>query len=131
MFSSQKGLAAAAIRNTNTLSLSELMVRLRDLVARTLRGQFRSSEIGDPAVSISSLGDRVVESLLPDIFPLQVAIIGFGCAHRRPWADDDDAITIRQIITATLAGDHRANDGHRGALLLRRIEALPLRPEKL
>jgi len=124
------GLAAPAIRNTDTLSLSELMVKLRDLVARTRRGQFRSSEIGDPTVTVSSLGERGVESLLPVIYPPQVAIFGFGSVQEHPWAEHD-ALAIRPVMTATLAGDHRANDGHRGALLLRRIEALLLQPEEL
>ena len=124
------GLAAPAIRTTDTLSLAELMVRLRDLVARTRRGQFRSSEIGDPTITVSSLGERGVESLFPVIYPPQVAIIGFGSVQKRPWAEDD-ALAIRSVMTATLAGDHRVNDGHRGALLLRRIEELLLQPEAL
>ncbi|MDJ0977573.1 MAG: dihydrolipoamide acetyltransferase family protein [Erythrobacter sp.] len=124
------GLAAPAIRDTNTLSLPDLMVRLRDLVARTRRGQFRSSEISDPTATVSSLGERGVESLLPVIYPPQVAIVGFGSATRRPWAVKD-TLAIRPVLSASLAGDHRANDGHRGALLLRRIEALLNEPETL
>ena len=106
------------------------MERLRDLVARTRRGQFRSSEIGDPTVTVSSLGERGVESLWPVIYPPQVAIIGFGSVQQRPWAEHE-ALAVRPVITASLAGDHRANDGHRGALLLRRIEELLSQPEAL
>ncbi len=124
------GLAAPCIRETNTLSLAELMAKLRDLVARTRRGQFRSSEISDGTATVSSLGERGVESLLPVIYPPQVAIIGFGSVAQRPWVLDD-TLAIRPVMTATLAGDHRANDGHRGALLLRRIEALLMEPEGL
>jgi pyruvate dehydrogenase E2 component (dihydrolipoamide acetyltransferase) len=124
------GLAAPAIRHTNRLVLPQLMERLRDLVARTRRGQFRSSEIGDPTVTVSSLGERGVESLWPVIYPPQVAIIGFGSVQQRPWAEHE-ALAVRPVITASLAGDHRANDGHRGALLLRRIEELLSQPEAL
>ncbi|WP_291176192.1 dihydrolipoamide acetyltransferase family protein [Erythrobacter sp.] len=124
------GLAAPAIRHTNRLVLPELMERLRDLVARTRRGQFRSSEIGDPTVTVSSLGERGVESLWPVIYPPQVAIIGFGSVQQRPWAEHE-ALAVRPVITASLAGDHRANDGHRGALLLRRIEEFLSQPEAL
>lgn len=124
------GLAAPCIRNADTLPLSDIMAKLRDLVARTRRGQFRSSEIGDATATVSSLGERGVESLWPVIYPPQVAIIGFGSVQNRPWGEGD-ALAIRRVITATLAGDHRANDGHRGALLLRRIEALLSEPDKL
>ncbi|TRD11607.1 2-oxo acid dehydrogenase subunit E2 [Erythrobacter insulae] len=124
------GLAAPAIRETSSLTSREIMIKLRDLVARTRKGEFRSSEIADATITVSSLGDRGVESLLPVIYPPQVAIIGFGSVERRPWATGD-AIAIRPVLTATLAGDHRANDGHRGALLLRRIEEILTKPEAL
>ena len=124
------GLAAPCIRNADTLPLSDIMAKLRDLVKRTRRGQFRSSEIGDATATVSSLGERGVESLWPVIYPPQVAIIGFGSVQHRPWGVGD-ALAVRRVMTATLAGDHRANDGHRGALLLRRIEALLSEPDKL
>jgi len=124
------GLAAPAIRNTDRLTLPDLMIRFRDLIARTKGGQFRSSEISDATITISSLGERGVESVLPIIYPPQVAIIGFGSVANAPWPVGD-ALAVRPVITATLAGDHRVNDGHRGALLLRRIEDLLVIPENL
>lgn len=124
------GLAAPAIHDTDQLSLPELMVRMRDLVGRVRRGGFRSSEIADPTVTVSSLGERGVEALLPVIYPPQVAIVGFGTPQERPWVVDGQ-IAPRRVLTATLAGDHRASDGHRGALLLRRIEDLLQHPDKL
>lgn len=124
------GLAAPAIHDTDQLSLAELMSRMRDLVARVRRGGFRSSEIADPTMTVSSLGDRGVEALLPVIYPPQVAIIGFGTLQDRPWIVDGK-IVPRQVLTVTLAGDHRVSDGHRGALLLRRVEELLQNPDKL
>lgn len=124
------GLGAPCITNADTLPLSDLMERLGDLVVRTRRGLFRSSELGNATVTVSSLGDRGVESLWPIIYPPQVAIIGFGSVMRRPWVRED-SLEVRPVVTVTLSGDHRANDGHRGALLLRRIEDLLSEPEKL
>ncbi len=43
----------------------------------------------------------------------QVAPIGFGRVVERPWARDE-MIGVGHLVTVTLAGDHRANDGHRG-----------------
>lgn len=37
----------------------------------------------------------------------------------------------RRAMTATLAGDHRASDGHRGALFLAALNRLLQEPEKL
>lgn len=124
------GLAAPAIRDTGQLALPELMHRLRDLTLRVRRGEFRSSELSDPTVTISSLGERGVDLLLPVIYPPQVAIIGFGTIRQQPWVVDD-RIEPRPVMTVTLGADHRANDGHRGALLLGRIAELLQEPHKL
>ncbi len=124
------GLAAPAIHNTDSLSLAELMDHLHDLVGRTRRGGFRSSEISDSTVTVSSLGERGVDALWPVIYPPQVAIIGFGAVQKRARALDA-GLVVRPVLNVTLAADHRANDGHRGALLLRRISDLLTEPEAL
>lgn len=124
------GLAAPALRDTDQLSLDELMHGMRDLVQRTRAGRIRSSEISDPTVTVSSLGERGVEALYGVIYPPQVAIVGFGKVVTRPWVVDG-AIGPRSVITITLAADHRVSDGHAGALFLAEIGKLLQEPEKL
>lgn len=124
------GLAAPAIRDTDKLALPELMARLRDLVARARRGEFRSSELSDPTATISSLGDRGVDALLPVIYPPQVAILGFGTIRNQPWVVGE-RMEPRPVMTVTLGADHRVSDGHRGALLLARIAELLQGPQGL
>ncbi len=124
------GLAAPALHDTDQLSLDELMSRMRDLVQRTRAGRIRSSEISDPTITVSSLGERGVEALYGIIYPPQVAIIGFGKTVVRPWVVDG-AIGPRSVVTITLSGDHRVSDGHAGALFLAEIGKLLQEPNKL
>ena len=124
------GLVAPAIRDVDQRSLEELMAAMRDLVQRARSYGLRSSELSDPTVTITSLGDRGAESVLPIIYPPQVAMIGVGRIVTRPWVVDG-AIGPRPIVVITLAGDHRASDGHRGGLLLAEIERLLQEPEAL
>jgi pyruvate dehydrogenase E2 component (dihydrolipoamide acetyltransferase) len=124
------GLVAPAIRDADKRSLDELMAAMRDLVQRARSYGLRSSEISDPTVTITSLGDRGAESVLPIIYPPQVAMIGIGRVVTRPWVVDG-AIGPRPVVTLTLAGDHRASDGHRGGLLLAEIERLLQEAETL
>ncbi len=124
------GLAAPALRDSDRLSLDELMSRLRDLVQRTRAGRLRSSEIADPTITVSSLGERGVEALFGIIYPPQVALVGFGKAVRRPWVAGR-AIVPRSIVTITLSADHRVSDGHAGALFLAEIGKLLQEPDKL
>jgi pyruvate dehydrogenase E2 component (dihydrolipoamide acetyltransferase) len=124
------GLAAPALHDADQLSIDGLMDRLRDLVQRTRAGRIRSSEMADPTITVSSLGERGVESLFGVIYPPQVAIIGIGTAVQRPWVVGDN-ITPRSVITMTLSADHRVSDGHAGALFLAEIGKLLQEPDKL
>ncbi len=124
------GLIAPAIHDADRLSLEELMAALRDLVARVRSGGLRSSEMTDPTVTLTSLGDRGVETVFGAIYPPQVSIIGFGKTADRPWVVDGRVIA-RPLVTATLAADHRVSDGHKGALLLNEIGTLLQAPEAL
>ncbi len=124
------GLAAPALHDADHLTLDELMDRMRDLVRRTRIGRIRSSEISDPTITVSSLGERGVEALYGIIYPPQVAIVGFGKVVTRPWVVDG-AIGPRSIVTVTLSADHRASDGHAGALFLAEIERTLQEPTKL
>jgi pyruvate dehydrogenase E2 component (dihydrolipoamide acetyltransferase) len=124
------GLVAPAIRHTDTLRLDELMQRLQDNVMRARAGRLRSSELAAATATVSSLGERGVDSLYGVISPPQVALIGFGRPRMRAWVSGD-TIEPREVVTLTLAADHRASDGQRGALLLAEIDRLLQRPEVL
>jgi pyruvate dehydrogenase E2 component (dihydrolipoamide acetyltransferase) len=124
------GLVAPALHDTDRLALAELMERLRDLVARARNGQLRGSELVDPTVTVTSLGERGVETVFGVIYPPQVALIGFGTPVERPWVVDG-AIGVRRVLSASLAADHRASDGHQGALFLLALDRKLQEPEKL
>ena len=98
------GLAAPAIHDSDQLTVDELMVRMRDLVQRVRAGRIRSSEMADPTITVSSLGERGVEALYGIIYPPQVAIVGFGKIVARPWIVDG-SVVARSVVTVTLAAD--------------------------
>jgi len=124
------GLAAPALHEADRITVDELMARMRDLVQRTRAGRIRSSEISDPTITVTSLGERGVETLYGIIYPPQVAIVGFGKIVTRPWVIDG-AIGPRSVVTITLSADHRVSDGHAGALFLAEIGRLLQEPDKL
>jgi len=124
------GLAAPALHDADKMPLDELMSRMRDLIQRTRAGRIRGSEMADPTITVSSLGERGVEVLYGIIYPPQVAIVGMGKAVVRPWVVDG-AIGPRSVVTLTLSSDHRVSDGHAGALFLAEIGKLLQEPDKL
>jgi pyruvate dehydrogenase E2 component (dihydrolipoamide acetyltransferase) len=126
----QGGLIAPAIHDVAERSLDELMKSLADLVRRARAGSLRSSEMSDPTITVTNLGDQGVDEVFPIIYPPQVAIVGFGRLAPRPWAEDGMIGAVPAVV-ASLAGDHRASDGHRGARFLAAVAALLQEPEKL
>ncbi len=125
------GLVAPAIHNTHELDVENVMIRMRDLIERVRQGRFRASELADPTITVSSLGERGVLSLYGVIYPPQVAIIGFGTPTMRPWVADDNVLQAKRLIEVTLAADHRVSDGHRGALFLRHVQKKLEKPGEL
>jgi pyruvate dehydrogenase E2 component (dihydrolipoamide acetyltransferase) len=126
----QGGLIAPAIHEVETLPLPELMRKLSDLVRRARAGSLRSSEMSDPTITVTNLGEGGVESVHAVIYPPQVAIVGFGRIAPRPWAVDG-AMKLEPLVVASLAADHRVSDGHRGALFLADVARRLQEPEKL
>lgn len=124
------GLVAPALHAAHEQSLDQLMHGFRDLVSRARAGTLRSSEFTDPTITVTSLGERGAETVLPIIFPPQVAIVGFGRLVERPWVSDGQLLAS-PIVTATLAADHRVTDGHRAGAFLTTLAQLLQEPENL
>jgi pyruvate dehydrogenase E2 component (dihydrolipoamide acetyltransferase) len=126
----QGGLIAPAIRDVDTLAIDALMQRLADLVQRARALTLKSSEMSDATLTVTNLGDQGVQLVHGVIYPPQVALVGFGKVAERPWVRDGQVV-VAPIVTATLSADHRASDGHRGALFLNELDRLLQRPETL
>ena len=124
------GLVAPAIHDVPEKKLDELMDDLTDLVARARSFSLRSSEMSDPTITVTNLGDQGVDAVFGVIYPPQVAIVGFGQPAQRVCVIDG-GIRVVTTVQATLAADHRASDGHRGALFLTAINELLQQPDLL
>lgn len=124
------GLVAPAIHDADSKDLTTLMNDLRDLVNRTRGGRLRSSEMSDPTLTVTNLGDQGVETVYGVIYPPQVALVGMGRVEDRPWASDD-MVGVRRVLSLTLAADHRASDGHTGARFLTAVDQFLQGPEHL
>jgi pyruvate dehydrogenase E2 component (dihydrolipoamide acetyltransferase) len=126
----QGGLVAPALHDTDQLTLGELMQKLRDLVNRTRAGSLRSSEMSDPTITVTNLGEQGVESVYAVIYPPQVAMVGVGKIVERPWCVEGQVVP-RRVVTVTLAADHRVSDGHRGGVFLAAVDRRLQNPDQL
>jgi pyruvate dehydrogenase E2 component (dihydrolipoamide acetyltransferase) len=126
----QGGLIAPALHDCDSKSLDELMYGLADLVRRARAYTLRSSELSDPTITVTNLGDGGADLVHGVIYPPQVAIIGFGGVRERSWVHEG-AVHAMPVVTASLAADHRVTDGHLGALFLTDLSRLLQAPDKI
>lgn len=124
------GLVTPALLDADALPVDDVMVALRDLVQRSRSGRLKRRELTDGTITVTNLGDQGAESVHGVIFPPQVALVGFGRIADRPWAVDG-MLGVRPLVTATLAADHRATDGHLGGRFLATLDRLLQNPEEL
>lgn len=124
------GLVAPALHDVAAKPLDQLMLELSDLVKRARSGTLRSSELSDPTITVTNLGEQSVSSVYGVIYPPQVAVVGFGTISAQPCVVNGE-IRVQPMVCATLAADHRVSDGHRGALFLTELNQLLQDPKAL
>jgi pyruvate dehydrogenase E2 component (dihydrolipoamide acetyltransferase) len=124
------GLVAPALHDVNGKPLDVLAREFADLVARARSGALRSSEMSDPTITVTNLGDLGVDSTFAVIHPPQVAIVGFGRVVERPWVVDG-RVEPRPVTTVSVSADHRAVDGREAGRFLAAIDRLLQAPEAL
>lgn len=124
------GTIAPAIPRACELSLPELMVALHEVAGRARRGVLRGTDMTGATITVTNLGDSGADLVHGVIFPPQVALVGFGRIISRPVAIDG-LLGARPTVIATLAADHRVNDGHRGSLFLAAVDHYLQEPESL
>ncbi|MET7768317.1 2-oxo acid dehydrogenase subunit E2 [Nocardia sp. NPDC005366] len=123
------GIIVPTIPDADTLSVAEIMARLRALVARARDARLRSTDTTPATITVTNLGDLGAETVFGVIAVPQVAIIGFGAITPRPCAVDG-LLGVRPQVTATLSGDHRASDGATGSRFLHVVSELLQHPEE-
>ncbi len=124
------GLIAPAIHDVDKKDLDTLMSDLTLLVTRARAGSLRSSEMSDPTITVTNLGESGAEAVYGVIYPPQVALVGFGRIVTRPWVEDGELRAV-PLATASLSADHRASDGLRGARFLVELRERLQHPEDL
>lgn len=124
------GVITPALLGAKEMKLIDTMSALSDLITRTRGGKLRGREMSEHTITITNLGDLGVERVYGVIYPPQVALVGLGRIMDVPWVLDN-TLTIQKVIQVSLAGDHRATDGHTGALFLDKLNKILQQPEEL
>jgi pyruvate dehydrogenase E2 component (dihydrolipoamide acetyltransferase) len=124
------GLVTPKVEHADRRSVSEIMAELREHVTAARTGSLKASWMTGSTITVTNLGDHGADLVHGVISPPEVALVGIGRPTERPWVVDG-SVTVRRIVTLTLAADHRASDGATGSRFLRAVADLLEHPEEL
>tara|TARA_Y100000996_G_scaffold275397_1_gene217141 strand:- start:2825 stop:4108 length:1284 start_codon:yes stop_codon:yes gene_type:complete len=128
--SGEEGLIVPAILDCGDKSLKEISKLVKDLASRSDSGTLSTEEYTGGTFAISNLGMFDVTSFVAIIHPPQSAVLAIGTVQSKP-AVVDGEIAIRDMMTATLSGDHRIVDGAEGAQFIIEVKRLLETPVEL
>lgn len=123
---SERGLTVPVLHGADSLTLTDMAARRKDLVGKVREGRIGIAEVSGGTFTLSNLGMFGVTRFNAIINPPQVAILAVGgTVQRQIWNDGDPV--WRPIAELTLTSDHRAVDGAGAASFLsdlkRQLEA--------
>jgi pyruvate dehydrogenase E2 component (dihydrolipoamide acetyltransferase) len=124
----EDGLLIPAVLDADTKSLSELTGELATLTARARSGELTPPEQAGTTFTLSDFTSLAAHRITPMITAPQAAALTAGAIRREPVLADGDAVIAGDVMTLTLACDHRILFGERAARLLGRIAELLREP---
>lgn len=118
-----EGLLVPVVHNAERLTLSDLVVRLKDITERAVGKKLTPADQVGSTFTISNLGMYGVESFTSIINQPNSAILSIAGTKEMPVVKDGQ-IVIRPIMKMSLASDHRVINGLAAAKFMQDLKAL-------
>jgi pyruvate dehydrogenase E2 component (dihydrolipoamide acetyltransferase) len=126
----EDGLITPVVRDADQKGLEEIGDEVRALADRAKKKALKPDEYTGGSITVSNLGMFGIDSFVAILNPPQAAIIAVGAVTPRVVVRDGQMV-IRQMMSATLSGDHRVIDGAVGAEFLKELRGLLEHPLRL
>jgi pyruvate dehydrogenase E2 component (dihydrolipoamide acetyltransferase) len=115
-----RGLVVPNIKEAQELSLRELTAALGDLTDRARAARCTTDDLKGGTITLTNIGVFGVDAGAPILNPGEAAILAVGAVQRRPWEFEGE-LALRNLVTLSLAFDHRLVDGQAAARFLRDV----------
>jgi pyruvate dehydrogenase E2 component (dihydrolipoamide acetyltransferase) len=119
----EDGLIVPVLRRADELSLAEIAIEARRLVAQTKQGRFSSADLSGGTFTVSNMGMLDLESFTAVINPPQAAILAVGSIKPRAVVRDG-AVVAAHTMFVTVSCDHRIIDGVMAGRFLEELKSL-------
>jgi len=117
-----RGLITPIVRNADLKGVAQISIEMKDLAARAKIGKLKLEEFQGGGFTISNLGMFGVKEFAAIINPPQAMILAVGAGEERVVVRKGEMV-IRNMMSCTLAVDHRVVDGAMGAQFLQTLRA--------
>jgi len=117
-----RGLITPIVRNADMKGAAQISLEMKDLAARAKVGKLKLDEFQGGGFTISNLGMFGVKEFAAIINPPQAMILAVGVGEERVVARKGQMV-IRNMMSCTLAVDHRVVDGAMGAQFMQTLRA--------
>ena len=117
----EDGLFTPIIRDADIKSLANISKEMKDLAGKARSKKLMPSEYQGGSFSVSNLGMFGVDNFDAVINPPHGAILAVGRGLQKPIVNEDETISVANLMSLTLSVDHRVIDGALGAKLLQNI----------
>ena len=117
-----RGLITPIVRNADMKGLAQISIEMKDLASRAKSGKLKLEEFQGGGFTISNLGMFGIRDFGAIINTPQSMILAVGAGEERVVVRNGEMV-IRNIMSCTLAVDHRVVDGALGAQFLQTLKA--------
>ena len=117
-----RGLITPIIRNADMKGAAQISIEMKDLASRAKSGKLKLEEFQGGGFTISNLGMFGVRDFGAIINTPQAMILAVGAGEERVVVRKGEMV-IRNMMSCTLAVDHRVVDGALGAKFLQTLKA--------
>jgi len=124
------GLVVPNVKDVQDMTFRELAQALADLMARTRNARCTPAELREGTITLTNVGVFGVDAGVPILNPGEAAILALGAVRRRPW-EFDGAVALRDVVTLSLAFDHRLVDGQAASRYLTAVGEMLADPTNL
>ena len=125
-----RGLLVPNVKDAQGMTLRELTVALAELAARARDARCTPAELSGGTITLTNVGVFGVDAGVPILNPGEAAILALGAVQRRPW-EFEGAVALRDVVTLSLAFDHRLVDGRAASRYLTAVGEILADPTNL
>ncbi len=124
----QDALVVPVVRGADQKSLGEIARNARALIEKVRDGSITPPELSGGTITVSNLGMYGIDRFTAIINPPQASILSVGALKKKPAVDEKGRVVARDLMTITMACDHRILYGADGAEFLSRVRELLEQP---